>query len=63
MQPVLQANASQQIDRPRPIGLASAEAHPQQDVFQRRKRRQQIEGLKDEADLLGPKTVAGRFNQ
>ena len=58
-----QSDALQQFRRPPRVARLARERHPQQHVLERRESGQQIERLKHEADVPGPKPVAGRLGQ
>ena len=60
---MLQANPFEELRRVTPVCPLAGEAHPQDNVLQRRKCRQQIECLKDEPDLQGTESITSRFAQ
>ena len=53
-QPVAQADGADHAVEPRRVGLPAGEVERQRDVLQRGERRDQVEGLEDEADLVAP---------
>jgi hypothetical protein len=60
---VREAHLAQQQAGSFRVGPPACECHSQHDVLERRKRRQQIKGLKDKPDVAGAKAVAARFGK
>ena len=61
--PVREADAVEQVPGPRGIFAAAGERHAQQHVFQSREAGEQIERLKDIADLGGPHLIDAGFRE
>src|SRR5258707_11290935 len=62
-QAMAQAHPFQERRRPFGAGLAAGERHSQQHVLQGRKTGQQVERLKDIANVVGPETVASGLRE
>ena len=58
---VRQAHAVEQVPGPRRVLAAAAKRHAEQHVFERREARQQVERLKDVADLGRPDFIDARL--
>ena len=58
-----QPDPLEQVPPARSIRPTAGKGHSEQHVFERRETRQEIERLKDVAELISPKVVAGRFRQ